>query len=112
MRTTDTVARTGGDEFVVMLEELESDKSASIGQAGVIAEKIRAQLAQPYVLTVSREGDQPHTVLHHCSASIGVVVFLDNKSSKHELLKWADSTMYRAKQDGRNRVRFFGEDLG
>lgn len=112
VRATDTVARIGGDEFVVMLSELDADKAASMAQAWSVAEKIRIHLEAPYALTVAGEGEENQTVLHHCSASIGVVVFLDNKSSKHELLKWADSTMYRAKQDGRNRVRFFGEDLG
>jgi diguanylate cyclase (GGDEF)-like protein/PAS domain S-box-containing protein len=53
VREMDTVARFGGDEFVVMLSELEVDKEQSRTQAGVIAEKIRAVLAEPYELTFS-----------------------------------------------------------
>lgn len=107
VRTTDTVARIGGDEFVVMLGELNASKAVSIDEAGIVAEKIRAHVAEPFELTIAKEGQEQLTVRHHCSASIGVVVFLDNKSSQHDLLKWADATMYQAKQAGRNVVRFY-----
>ena len=48
----DTVARFGGDEFVVILSELDIEKSASATQAGMVAEKLRAILAKPYMLKV------------------------------------------------------------
>jgi len=51
VREMDTVARIGGDEFVVMLSELDMDKELSVARAGVVAEKIRVTLAEPYLLT-------------------------------------------------------------
>jgi diguanylate cyclase (GGDEF)-like protein len=47
------------------------------------------------------------TVEHHCTSSIGVVLFVDHDASQEDILKWADMAMYQAKQDGRNTTRFF-----
>ncbi len=127
VRAVDTVARIGGDEFVVMVSELHTDKEMSVAQAGAIAEKIRAALAEPYFLErnycalpgleqSSRviaiepnlpEGVEVTTVEHHCTASIGVVLFINHESSHEDILKWADSAMYQAKESGRNRIRFY-----
>jgi diguanylate cyclase (GGDEF)-like protein/PAS domain S-box-containing protein len=106
VREADTVARIGGDEFVVMLSDLTADRGESTGQAQVIGEKIRVSLAQPYVLTVTQQGKPDQTVEHHCSASLGVVLFFDHESSQSDILKWADAAMYRAKEAGRNRLNF------
>ena len=105
VRETDTVARLGGDEFVVMLGELGADKAQSTEQAAGVAEKIRASLAAPYQLVVAHPGDLVTTVEHHCSASIGVVVFVNHEANQTELMKWADAAMYHAKDAGRNSVR-------
>jgi predicted signal transduction protein with EAL and GGDEF domain len=107
---TDTVARLGGDEFVVLLNELHADKTTSAEQAGVVAEKIRVALAAPYQLTVTQPGEPDTTVEHHCSASIGVVLFLNHLSSQTNLMKWADAAMYQAKDAGRNVVRFYEQN--
>ncbi len=107
VRETDTVARLGGDEFVVLLGELDVDKAASTEQAGAVAEKIRVALAAPYHLTVTQAGEPDTTVEHHCSASIGVVLFVNHQSSQVDLMKWADAAMYQAKDAGRNVVRFY-----
>lgn len=107
IRQVDTVARFGGDEFVVMLSELDVDKAASIAQAGIVAEKIRATLAEPYVLTIRREGDAETTVEHRCTSSIGVVLFINHEASPEDIIKWADMAMYQAKEGGRNRIRFY-----
>lgn len=107
VRETDTVARFGGDEFVVMLSELDADKAGSIAQAGIVAEKIRATLAEPYVLTIQREGGAQTTVEHRCTSSIGVVLFINHEASPEDIIKWADMTMYQAKEGGRNQVRFY-----
>jgi diguanylate cyclase (GGDEF)-like protein/PAS domain S-box-containing protein len=107
VRETDTVARLGGDEFVVLLSELHADKTVSTEQAGAVAEKIRHSLAAPYQLTVTQPGDPVTTVEHHCSASIGVVLFVNHQSSQVDLMKWADAAMYQAKDAGRNAVRFY-----
>jgi diguanylate cyclase (GGDEF)-like protein/PAS domain S-box-containing protein len=105
VREADTVARFGGDEFVVMLSDLDADREKSIAQAEVAAEKIRAVLAQPYVLTMVH-GSKATKVEHQCSSSIGVVLFSGQAASPEEILKWADIAMYQAKSDGRNTVRF------
>jgi diguanylate cyclase (GGDEF)-like protein len=106
VREADTVARIGGDEFVVMLRELDRDKEASITHASIVAEKVRTSLAVPYVLTRKHEGQAESTLEHHCTSSIGVVLFIDNQASQEEILKWADMAMYKAKEEGRNRVSF------
>ena len=110
VRETDTVARIGGDEFVVMISELDRDKKTSVAQAGVIAEKVRTALAAPYILTSKQEGDAKVTLEHHCTASIGLVLFNDQQASQEDILKWADMAMYKAKEEGRNQVSFYDVD--
>jgi len=111
VREVDTVARFGGDEFVVMLSELDVDKAASKLQALNIAEKIRAALFKPYLLDINKDEEANATVEHHCSASIGVVVFLNHEGSQDDLLEMADTAMYQAKEDGRNQIRFYAEEI-
>ncbi len=106
VRQMDTVARLGGDEFVVMLSELHTDRTISVAQAGAIAEKIRALLAAPYLFTLAQAGHADLLVEHHCTASIGVVVFTGQQSSQADLLKAADAAMYQAKNAGGNAIRF------
>ncbi len=108
VREMDTVGRIGGDEFVVIFSELGGDKAQSTEQAAGVAEKIRASLAVPYQLTVSQAGEPDKTVEHHCSSSIGVVVFVNHETSQADLMKWADAAMYQAKDAGRNAIRFHG----
>ena len=60
--------------------ELMVDRTESTDQARLIAEKIRSLLAQKYLLTLKRDGDADTIVEHHCTASIGVTVFLDHQS--------------------------------
>lgn len=107
VREVDTVARFGGDEFVVVLSELDEDKAESTAQAGIVAEKIRVTLAEPYVLKVQPEGKKETTVEHLCTSSIGVVLFINHETSEEDILKWADMAMYQAKEAGRNQVRFY-----
>lgn len=106
VREMDTVARLGGDEFVVMLSELGPDRAASTAHAAIVAEKIRALLSAPYILTISDDMGGNHTVEHHCTASIGVAIFINHEGSHNDILKWADAAMYAAKQAGRNLIRF------
>jgi len=107
LREADTVARFGGDEFVVVLNELHADKAASIAQTRIIAEKIHVALAAPYVLSMPGSDT---TVEHHCTASIGVMLFLGREVTPDEILARADAAMYRAKQGGRNQVFFDDAD--
>ena len=107
VREIDIVGRFGGDEFVVTLGALSADKSESTLQAGVIAEKIRANLSSPYRLLVSKEGMSDEVIGHSCTASIGVVMFLGHDVSQDDLLVSADAAMYDAKEAGRNTIRFY-----
>lgn len=108
VREADTVARFGGDEFVVMLGELDTDKAESIKQTSIVAEKIRNVLAKPYVLTLQQESKAAMiTVEHHCTASIGVVMFQSHENSVEDIIKWADIAMYKAKEGGGNSIHFY-----
>ncbi len=106
VRESDTVARIGGDEFVLIISQLATDRAESIVQARIVAEKIRSSLAETYQLTIQHEGEAENTVEHHCSASLGVVLFLNHEASREDLFKWADSAMYQAKDGGRNMIQF------
>jgi diguanylate cyclase (GGDEF)-like protein/PAS domain S-box-containing protein len=107
VREMDTVARFGGDEFLVMLSELAVDRGESQTQAEIVAEKIRVALAVPYLLNLRRDGQSDTTLQHRCTASIGVTLFNDHEASYGEILKRADIAMYQAKQAGRNSIRFY-----
>ena len=107
VRASDTIARFGGDEFIVVLSELETDEVESYKQAQAIAEKMRLTLAALYRLTVNSESKSCACVEHRCTASIGVTLFTGQESSVEELLKQADISMYRAKESGRNSIRFY-----
>jgi diguanylate cyclase (GGDEF)-like protein/PAS domain S-box-containing protein len=102
VRESDTVARFGGDEFVVMLENLEPALSRAAGQAERVSEKLLARLNQPFDL-----GSQQY----FSTLSIGITLFGEQRSSVDELLKRADLAMYQAKAAGRNTQRFFDPDM-
>ena len=102
VREQDTVARLGGDEFVVVLQNLSSDAPEAAAQARTLGELILAQLRPPYELA----GHE-----HHFTASIGVTLLTHQRDSVDEVLKQADMAMYRAKDDGRNTLRFFDPDM-
>jgi diguanylate cyclase (GGDEF)-like protein/PAS domain S-box-containing protein len=111
VRQIDTVSRFGGDEFVILLCDLASDKVESTSLANIIAEKIRTKLAEPYVLTVEPQGKAPIRVEHRCTASIGVIVFASDELSQDEILKSADVAMYKAKDAGRNTIRYHDNNV-
>ena len=106
VREVDTVSRFGGDEFVVLLSHLDTDKARSGKEAATVAEKIRMALQEPYMLHIQREGEADSLVEHRCTASIGVTIFFNHDASQDDILKWADTAMYAAKGSGRNTVRF------
>jgi diguanylate cyclase (GGDEF)-like protein/PAS domain S-box-containing protein len=107
LRETDTVARLGGDEFVIVLAQLDIDKNISKQQAEMLAEKIRTELAKTYALELKGENGKVFIIEHHCTASIGVTLFIDERSFINDILKNADDAMYQAKNAGRNRVCFY-----
>jgi diguanylate cyclase (GGDEF)-like protein/PAS domain S-box-containing protein len=101
-RASDTVARHGGDEFVIVLEDLSGDEQAAAAAAEVVAEKIQHVFETPFEL-----GE--HHV--HSSASVGVAMFDRRVTDTDEMLKRADLAMYQAKASGRNVVRFFDQRM-
>ncbi|MBC3930568.1 putative bifunctional diguanylate cyclase/phosphodiesterase [Undibacterium curvum] len=109
VREVDTVARQGGDEFVILLESLGERDEAS-DRAEAIAKKILDAIKKPYLLELTEVAGKGHTYNYHCSASIGVTLFSGQVNSSEELMKRADTAMYQAKTSGRNLIRFF--DMG
>ncbi|MFN2330866.1 MAG: diguanylate cyclase domain-containing protein [Halomonas sp.] len=110
VRETDSVARFGGDEFVVLLGELAVDYARSIAHAKTVAEKIRARLFDAYQLNVTHENRSGSLVEYRCSASIGIFVFQGHQSSAEDIMKCADKAMYQAKEEGRNTVRLYEKE--
>jgi diguanylate cyclase (GGDEF)-like protein len=102
----DTVSRFGGDEFVILLTQLDVNFEIARSQAAIVAEKIRASLSQPYILDIGKDAQIRTPIEHASSASIGVFVYLGNSDTIINLLKWSDAAMYLAKESGRNAVRF------
>jgi len=97
IRHSDTVSRLGGDEFIVLLSEVNRAEDA-----GLIAEKIRIAVMEPYTI----EG---HFL--HLTASIGVSVFPTDGEDATALIQYADTAMYHAKEKGRNNSQFFKDDM-
>ena len=107
VRETDTVARFGGDEFVVLLVDLAGDQTTSVSEAARVAEKIRVSIDQAFELTLPAELDAPTRIArHHCTVSIGVAMIAANEVAAEDALRWADKAMYEAKEHGRNQVCF------
>jgi diguanylate cyclase (GGDEF)-like protein/PAS domain S-box-containing protein len=106
IRQVDTVARMGGDEFMVLLEDLDEAELAAV-QAESVARKIIAGLNEPYLLNVNLNGNTRHQHSHHSTSSIGITLFCGDAVSVDELMKRADTAMYQAKAAGRNTLRFF-----
>ncbi len=90
VRESDTVARIGGDEFVVLLPGLKLDKDAL-----AVAEKIRTALARPFAFA---------ELAFEISASIGVAIYPEHAADEIALTRNADTAMYNAKKNGRNRA--------
>ena len=105
VRQVDFVGRFGGDEFVVVLDELGTDQPGAYGQALATAERLLVAVAAPYALNVAAQGDDASIVQHCCSVSIGLTLFPSAGLAEEGLLQRADSAMYQAKQAGRNTVR-------
>ncbi|MDP3577769.1 EAL domain-containing protein [Methyloversatilis sp.] len=97
-RAEDTVARLGGDEFVVLITELAPEVADSARLAMRIAEKVRDELRR----SIEIDGRS-----YRCSASIGVTLIDKAGQTSSDLLREADTAMYRAKEAGRNQVAFF-----
>lgn len=106
LREEDTVARIGGDEFVVMLTDLQSDTALAGAHARNVAEKICVSLAEPYALKSAQPDAKKSIVVHRCTASIGLTLFSASDTDQEQILRRADAAMYEAKAQGRNRTVF------
>lgn len=110
VREGDTVARHGGDEFVVILEDLSEDATAPM-QAEQVAVKILKAVSEPYMLKLRDKQGEPAERSYYCTSSIGITLFRGNTLSADELMRRADTAMYQAKAAGRNSLRFFDPDM-
>ena len=97
MRSTDTVARQGGDEFVVLLEQFSDAQTLN-----VVARKIMDAIAKPVFLADNEV---------FISVSIGISVSPHDGDDLHSLMKNADAAMYRAKEQGKNNFQFYASDI-
>ena len=97
VRKEDAISRLGGDEFTIMIEDLEQGSDASL-----LAQKIIHILAEPITL-------KKHTL--YVSSSIGISIYPDDGDSSLNLLKYADSAMYKAKTEGRNNFQFYSSEM-
>lgn len=101
VREGDTVSRFGGDEFIILLEDLGELELEAAEKAEAIATKIMLLLNEKYLLETNE---------YHCSSSIGISLF-NNHLPIDDLLKQADIAMYQAKKAGRNAMRFFNPQM-
>ncbi|MBN9628406.1 MAG: diguanylate cyclase [Acidovorax sp. SCN 65-28] len=98
----DTVARQGGDEFVVVLEDLGDSPEEAAARAEDVGQRILGVLREPYQI----DGDA-----HHSSLSMGVTIYSGTRETVDELLKRADLALYQAKNAGRDTLRFYDPQM-
>jgi diguanylate cyclase (GGDEF)-like protein len=106
VREMDLAARLGGDEFVAVISHLGADRTEAMTRMRKVSDQIRTAIAEPYRIAMPSPGGAEREVVHHCTASIGVALFLGSETDPEAILQRADAAMYRAKAAGRNQVRF------
>lgn len=111
IRKLDAVARIGGDEFVIILDEFDENKEISKENIFKVVEKIRIHLAQVYKFNIINEDKENIEIEHNCTASIGICMFKGEQESSINIFKCADSAMYEAKESGRNTIKFFEDGI-
>jgi diguanylate cyclase (GGDEF)-like protein/PAS domain S-box-containing protein len=97
VRQSDTLARMGGDEFVLILQHIDGAEAAEN-----VANRVCSLFARPFRL----DGQE-----HFVTASVGITLFPDDGTDSHELLRNADLAMYQAKERGRNGYAFFTQEI-
>lgn len=107
VRETDTVARFGGDEFVILLDQLNENLIDARAEAEEISNKILNALTPAHSLHIRRDERASTTVKYQNFASFGVVVFDGDESKLNSILDWADEAMYWAKSEGGRTIRFY-----
>jgi diguanylate cyclase (GGDEF)-like protein/PAS domain S-box-containing protein len=102
LREDDIVVRLGGDEFVVVLSDLGVDMESSVLQAESSAERIRDSLSEKYFYK---------ELELHVTGSVGIAMFPDENSSVPDILRYADTAMYKVKEQGRDSIEFFNKGM-
>ena len=105
VRDEDTVARHGDDDFAILIDHIGDSEADALAHAEQIARKLQRELEAPYRL------GEVESDLHYATLSIGISLFQGKADTLDSLLKQAEVALYRAKQDGRNNVRFFNPDM-
>lgn len=105
VRGTDTAARIGGDEFLVMLTDLSQDRSTAVSEAVGIGEKIHSRLCEPYWLSLRSGDPDAQPMCYQCTASIGLALFDAGAEKLEDIVQRADRAMYAVKHSGKSAVR-------
>ncbi len=100
-RMEDTLARFGGDEFVILIEDIGDEEEEGINSVTKIAHNILSSLSMPY---------QIHEHKFKITGSMGISLFSED-SNADDMLRYADTAMYTAKESGRNTMKFFDADI-
>jgi len=102
LRGSDTAARIGGDEFIILLEDIHGEEETALLHCVVVANKILEAICRPINLD--------HTTFT-TSASLGICLFIDKTTSAENLIRRADSAMYAAKQSGKSQFQFYDSKI-
>jgi diguanylate cyclase (GGDEF)-like protein/PAS domain S-box-containing protein len=97
LREEDTLSRLGGDEFTIILKDIEKPQNAA-----TVAQKIINKMSKPINVSLHKL---------HISASIGIALYPTDSKNLDNLIKYADAAMYRAKDEGRNTFEFYSEEM-
>ena len=98
IREEDTLARIGGDEFIILLDNIGNDKDTAKQNISNLAEKVKNSLNQITHIEGHKNVSTP---------SIGITLFNDSSVSVKDIIKQADTAMYAAKKQGKNSIEFF-----
>tara|TARA_R110002126_G_scaffold43475_16_gene124581 strand:+ start:4905 stop:6614 length:1710 start_codon:yes stop_codon:yes gene_type:complete len=98
VREADTIARFGGDEFIVLLSDIGKNKAQCHRRAEQVATKIAVTICEPLAISTDNQFS------HNCSCSIGLVMFSGDQLSTDSVLRQADAAMYLAKSRGKNQL--------
>lgn len=102
LREEDIIARFGGDEFVILIENLGKEQKKAVETLKIIADKLLESINYGHI--VNRK-------IYHITASIGIALFNNNSITVSDILRYADSAMYEAKKKGKSQIIFFNPKI-